>query len=253
MTEQITPQDTQKVLDLCSGIGGFTLGHLISGGFETVAFCEINSYCQQVLNLRFPQIPIIPNIHDITTESLARIGVREVDGIIAGLPCPPFSLAGKREASKDERNLFGEFFRIICEIRPHWAIVENVPGLLTAEGSGFFRAVLFFEQDCRQRELEQAILGQQNLNQQLQHRLKAVEVEQDRVNTPCGHKYSVVGFANLQGLEISVKVASTKGRKASALCRKQGIEIERIHDPRFGKVGLYPESVLVEVFKAEQN
>ncbi|MEH1918216.1 DNA cytosine methyltransferase [Nostoc sp.] len=143
MTQQITPQDTQKVLDLCSGIGGFTQGHLISGGFETVAFCEINSYCQQVLNLRFSHIPIIPNIHDITVESLARIGVTEVDGIIAGLPCPPFSLAGKRLASIDERNLFGEFFRIICEVRPRWAIVENVPGLLTAEGSEFFRSILW--------------------------------------------------------------------------------------------------------------
>ncbi|MDZ8135808.1 MAG: DNA cytosine methyltransferase [Nostoc sp. DedQUE04] len=143
MTEKITPLKTQKVLDLCSGIGGFTLGHLISGGFETVAFCEINQYCQQVLNLRFPHIPIIPDIHDITTESLARIGVGEVDGIIAGLPCPPFSLAGKRLASQDSRNLFGEFFRIICEVRPQWAIVENVPGLLTAEGGQFFRAVLW--------------------------------------------------------------------------------------------------------------
>ncbi|MCC5633378.1 DNA cytosine methyltransferase [Nostoc sphaeroides CHAB 2801] len=143
MTEQFTTLKTQKVLDLCSGIGGFTLGHLISGGFETVAFCEINSYCQQVLNLRFPHIPIISDIHDITTESLYRVGVTEVDGIIAGLPCPPFSLAGKQKASLDERNLFGEFFRIICEIRPHWAIVENVPGLLTAEGSEFFRAVLW--------------------------------------------------------------------------------------------------------------
>jgi DNA (cytosine-5)-methyltransferase 1 len=143
MTQQITPLKTQKVLDLCSGIGGFTLGHKICGGFQTVAFCEINQYCQQILNLRFPQIPIIPNIHDITTESLARIGVTEVDGIIAGLPCPPFSVAGKRLASQDERNLFGEFFRILGEVRPHWAIVENVPGLLTAEGSGFFRAVLW--------------------------------------------------------------------------------------------------------------
>ncbi|AUB43642.1 DNMT1, DNA (plasmid) [Nostoc flagelliforme CCNUN1] len=143
MTEQITPFKTQKVLDLCSGIGGFTLGHMISGGFETVAFCEINQYCQQVLNLRFPQIPIIPDIHDITTESLYRVGVTEVDGIIAGLPCPDFSLAGKRLASQDSRNLFGEFFRIICEIRPDWAIVENVPGLLTAESGEFFRAVLW--------------------------------------------------------------------------------------------------------------
>ncbi|MCC5604134.1 DNA cytosine methyltransferase [Nostoc favosum] len=143
MTQQITPKDTQKVLDICSGIGGFTLGHLISGGFETVAFCEINEYCQQVLSLRFPHIPIIPDIHDITTESLYRVGVREVDGIIAGLPCPPFSLAGKRQASQDERNLFGEFFRIIRQVRPTWAIVENVPGLITAEGSGFFRGVLW--------------------------------------------------------------------------------------------------------------
>jgi DNA (cytosine-5)-methyltransferase 1 len=143
MTQQITPLETQKVLDLCSGIGGFTLGHKICGGFQTVAFCEINSYCQQVLNLRFPHIPIIPDIHDITTESLYRVGVTEVDGIIAGLPCPPFSLAGKRLASQDERNLFCEFFRILGKIRPHWAIVENVPGLLTAESGEFFRAVLW--------------------------------------------------------------------------------------------------------------
>jgi hypothetical protein len=63
----------------------------------------------------------------------------------------------------------------------------------------------------------------------------------------------LLGSPIFNGNEISVKEAGTKGRKASALCRKQGIEIERIHDPRFGKVGLYPESILVEVFKAEQN
>ncbi|MDZ7965874.1 MAG: DNA cytosine methyltransferase [Nostoc sp. DedSLP03] len=143
MIDPITPFKIQKVLDLCSGIGGFTLGHLISGGFETVAFCEINSYCQQVLNLRFPHIPIIPDIHDITTESLYGVGVTKVDGIIAGLPCPPFSLEGKRLASKDDRNLFGEFFRIICEVRLDWAIVENVPGLITAESGQFLRTVLW--------------------------------------------------------------------------------------------------------------
>ncbi|QFS50839.1 KilA-N domain-containing protein [Nostoc sphaeroides] len=102
-------------------------------------------------------------------------------------------------------------------------------------------------------EQEQHLLQQQQQQTEILHRLKAVEVEQDRVNTPCGQKYSVVGFANLQGLEISVKEAGTKGRKASALCRKQGIEIERIHDPRFGQVGLYPESVLIEVFSTGQN
>jgi hypothetical protein len=102
-------------------------------------------------------------------------------------------------------------------------------------------------------EQEQHLLQQQQQQTQILTRLKAVEVEQDRVNTPCGHKYSVVGLANLQGLEISVKEAGTKGRKASALCRNFGIEIERIHDPRFGKVGLYPESVLIEVFSTGQS
>ncbi len=143
MINPITPFKTQKLIDICSGIGGFTLGHLISGGFETVAFCEINEYCQQVLSLRFPHIPIIPDIHDITTEPLYRVGVREVDGIIAGLPCPPFSLAGKRLASQDERNLFGELFRILRTVRPKWAIVENVPGLLCAESGEFFRTLLW--------------------------------------------------------------------------------------------------------------
>ncbi|BCL40066.1 hypothetical protein [Nostoc sp. MS1] len=102
-------------------------------------------------------------------------------------------------------------------------------------------------------EQEQRLLEHEQRQHEILSRLKGVEVEQDRFNTPCGHKYSIVGFANLQGLEISVKEAGAKGRKASALCRKKGIEIERIRDPRFGRVGLYPESILIEVFSQEQN
>ncbi|WP_242053943.1 KilA-N domain-containing protein [Nostoc parmelioides] len=100
---------------------------------------------------------------------------------------------------------------------------------------------------------EQRLLEQEQRQHEILYRLKAVEVEQDRYATPSGHKYSIVGFANLQGLEISVKEAGAKGKKASALCRKKGIEIERIRDPRFGRVGLYPESILIEVFSTEQN
>ncbi|MCC5639780.1 hypothetical protein LC593_28940 [Nostoc sp. CHAB 5844] len=102
-------------------------------------------------------------------------------------------------------------------------------------------------------EQEQHLLEQQQRQAEILRRLKAVEVEQDRFNTPSGHKYSIVGFANLQGLEISAKEAGAKGKKASALCRKQGIEIERIHDPRFGRVGLYPESILIEVFSSNSR
>ena len=102
-------------------------------------------------------------------------------------------------------------------------------------------------------EQEQRLLEQEQHQKEVLARLKAVEVEQDRYLAPCGHKYSIMGFAKLQGLEISASMASVKGRKASEECRKQGIDVERIHDPRFGYVGLYPESVLIQVFSATQN
>lgn len=96
--------------------------------------------------------------------------------------------------------------------------------------------------------ITQQMAEQEQRQKEVLTRLEAVEVEQDRFNSPCGHKYSIMGFAKLQGMEISASVASAKGRKASALCRKENIDVERIHDPRFGYVGLYPESVLIQVF-----
>lgn len=87
--------------------------------------------------------------------------------------------------------------------------------------------------------------------QQLIHqdaRIAAIEAEQQRYLAPCGHKYTVMGFANLHKLTISAKDAAAKGRAASNMCKLQGIQIEKIRDPRFGEVGLYPEDILVQVF-----
>lgn len=87
--------------------------------------------------------------------------------------------------------------------------------------------------------------------QQLLHqdaRIAAIEAEQQRYLVPCGHKYTVMGFANLHKLTISAKDAAAKGRAASNMCKLQGIQIEKIRDPRFGEVGLYPEDILVQVF-----
>lgn len=87
--------------------------------------------------------------------------------------------------------------------------------------------------------------------QQLLHqdaRIAAIEAEQQRYLAPCGHKYTVMGFANLHKLTISAKDAAAKGRAASNMCKLQGIQIEKIRDPRFGEVGLYPEDILVQVF-----
>lgn len=98
-------------------------------------------------------------------------------------------------------------------------------------------------------EQEQQMLEHERKLKAAEARLTAIKAEQGRLFSPSGNKYTILGFANKQGLEMSAATAGQKGKKASSLCRKLGIEIEKIYDPRFGKVGLYPESILIEVFK----
>ncbi|MEC4817371.1 MAG: Bro-N domain-containing protein [Scytonema sp. PMC 1069.18] len=95
---------------------------------------------------------------------------------------------------------------------------------------------------------EQKLIEQERKQQEIETRLEAVEVEQDRYSSPSGHNYTVLGFACKQGMKMSINEARSKGMQASIMCRQRGIKIERINDPRFGKVGLYPESILIEVF-----
>jgi DNA (cytosine-5)-methyltransferase 1 len=115
-----------KVLDLFSGIGGFSIG-LERAGFETVAFCEIEDYPRAVLRKHWPDTPIYRDIKQLTAEQLRADGIFP-DVICGGYPCQPFSVAGKQLAEKDERHLWPEVFRLIRSIRPRWVICENVSG-----------------------------------------------------------------------------------------------------------------------------
>lgn len=124
-------------LDLFSGIGGFALAAQMLGGFETRQFVERDIYCQKVLAKNFPGVPI----HDNAETFTAQPGV--FDLITAGFPCQPHSSAGKRQASKDDRDLWPELYRIICEVQPRWVVLENVVGLLSSEAGRFFRGVLW--------------------------------------------------------------------------------------------------------------
>jgi DNA (cytosine-5)-methyltransferase 1 len=126
-----------EVYDLCAGIGGFSLAGQWLGGFKTTRFVEINKFCQQILTKNFPGIPI----HDDLRTFSASPGA--CDLITAGFPCQPHSQSGKRQASGDERDLWPELYRVICEIRPRWIVLENVPGLLSSERGDFFRRVLW--------------------------------------------------------------------------------------------------------------
>ena len=119
-----------KVLDLFSGIGGFSLG-LERAGMTTAAFCEIEPYCRAVLAKHWPGVPIYEDIRTLSADALRRDGIA-VDAICGGFPCQDLSHAGKRAGLEGERSgLWGEYRRLIGEIRPRFVIVENVPGMLS--------------------------------------------------------------------------------------------------------------------------
>lgn len=122
--------DKLKVLDLFSGIGGFSLG-LDRAGFETVAFCEIDPFCRRVLAKHWPNVRQYEDVRELTAERLAADGIR-VDVICGGFPCQDVSLAGKRGGLEAERSgLWAEYDRLIGELGPRYVIVENTPGLLS--------------------------------------------------------------------------------------------------------------------------
>lgn len=122
---------TLRLLDLFSGIGGFSLGLERSGGFNTVAFCEIKPFCRQVLAKHWPEVPCYEDIRSLSADVLRRDGI-SVDVICGGFPCQDVSLAGARKGLDGERSgLWSEYARLIGDIRPRFVIVENTPGLLS--------------------------------------------------------------------------------------------------------------------------
>src|SRR5262249_38070938 len=153
-----------NVLDLFSGIGGFSLG-LERAGMRTVAFCEIDPYCRAVLRKHWPDVPVFRDVRTLTAETLADAisntireqsrwwhgpggtgapfivndGAIGIDVICGGFPCQDISVAGKRAGIDGERSgLWSEFARIIGEVRPRYVIVENVAALL---GRGLSRVL----------------------------------------------------------------------------------------------------------------
>jgi DNA (cytosine-5)-methyltransferase 1 len=140
-----------NVLDLFSGIGGFSLG-FERAGMRTIAFCEIEPYCQALLRRHWPDVPVFGDVRELTAEALAKSArsrsPREsqsrlhgklsngpwqcsADVICGGFPCQDISVAGKGAGIEGARSgLWSEYARIIGEVRPRYVIVENVAALL---------------------------------------------------------------------------------------------------------------------------
>ncbi len=123
-----------RLLDLFSGIGGFSLGLERTGGFQTVAFCEIEPFCRRVLAKHWPEVPCYDDVRTLTAERLAADGIG-VDVISGGFPCQDLSVAGKRAGIEASRSgLWSEITRLASELRPRFIIVENVANLLAGPG-----------------------------------------------------------------------------------------------------------------------
>jgi DNA (cytosine-5)-methyltransferase 1 len=131
-----------KILDLFSGIGGFSLGLERTGEFETVAFCEIDPFCRKVLKKHWPGVPVYTDVR-----MLRGYFFPDVDVITGGFPCQDISVAGRQAGmGKETRSgLWDHLCRLIGEVRPRYAIVENVSALLSGpseQRGGWFGKIL---------------------------------------------------------------------------------------------------------------
>jgi len=98
---------------------------------------EIDPYCRKVLAKHWPDVECFEDVREVGAHNLA-----PVDLICGGFPCQPVSCAGQRKGTDDERWLWPEFYRLICELRPRWVLGENVPGLLSIDAGRVFGGIL---------------------------------------------------------------------------------------------------------------
>ena len=132
---------TYKILDLFSGLGGFSLGLERTGHFKTIAFCDNDKFSKLILDKHWKGVKIYDDVREISKEKFREDGIEFPDIITGGFPCQPFSVAGKQKGTSDDRHLWPEMFRIIQEFTPRWVIGENVKGLTNIQDGVVFETV----------------------------------------------------------------------------------------------------------------
>lgn len=221
-------------LSLFSGIGGLDLA-AERAGFRTVGQCEFADYPYQVLCRHWPDVP---KWRDICTLSggdfYDRTGLRTVDVLSGGFPCQPFSVAGKRRGTEDDRYLWTEMLRVIKELRPAWVVGENVAGIINMaldqvlsdlEAQGYATRTFVIPAcgvDAPHRRDRVAIVAWHNDGKPNRREpLAAIPRENERQNAkPCGVCYDVAHpeSAGIGGLSVQCR----ESRQASADALRRG-------------------------------
>ena len=124
-----------RLLDLFSGIGGFSLGMEATKRIKTIGFVEKDKFCQKVLQKNFSNIPIEEDIRNVKGSNYA------AEIVSGGFPCQPFSVAGKRRGQDDDRYLWDETIRVVAETKPKWFVGENVEGIININNGLVLRQV----------------------------------------------------------------------------------------------------------------
>jgi len=124
-----------RLLDLFSGIGGFSLGMEATKRIKTIGFVEKDKFCQKVLQKNFKNIPIEEDIRNVKGSNYT------ADIVSGGFPCQPFSVAGKRRGQDDDRYLWDETIRVVAETKPKWFVGENVEGIININNGLVLRQV----------------------------------------------------------------------------------------------------------------
>lgn len=117
-----------KIVEVCSGIGGLSRA-AEAAGHTIVAHVEREPFCCAVLHKHWPNIPILNDLYDVRGDEYER-----PDMLMGGIPCQPFSVAGKKLAERDPRHLWPEMYRLVNINQPEWVVIENVRGFIINGG-----------------------------------------------------------------------------------------------------------------------
>ena len=150
---------------LFSGIGGFEKG-FEDAGFRTIWQCEQDDFCTQVLNKHWPDVPVFRDVRELYTEGGE--SPEKPDVLIGGFPCQDISLAGKGAGLEGKRSgLWWEFYRIIGEVRPRYAVLENVAALVNRGLPAICGALSEIGYDAEWEIVSAAALGAPHLRERL--------------------------------------------------------------------------------------